>query len=294
MANWNQGAQGALGGAAAGAAFGPWGAGIGAAIGGLGGLFGGGGSDVSEYQEMLKQLAAGYGRRTAPQAGPAAQAANSQFRGNQQKLIAFQEAQMRGEGPSAAQNLMLAATDRTRAGMAAEARSAGGRGVNAGAAMRNAMNTGAGLQAQANQDIGTIRAQEQLAAAQQLGGNLNSARGFDQQTSQFNAGAMNQMAQANLEAKLRTLGLNDQAQLQALMAAMGGEASKGPGLGSQILAGGAMAMPGLMQWQQQQKMMGGGGGAAAMGNIGGGINNVWGQLGGLFGGPGMPQPDPWA
>ncbi len=95
-----------------------------------------------------------------------------------------------------------------------------------------------------------MRAQEQFNALGQLGQVVGQARGADEGMSQFNAGQGNQMQQANMQAMMQQLGLNQSGELQALMAAMG---SAGPGMGTQILAGGANAMPQFMQMNQQQK-----------------------------------------
>jgi hypothetical protein len=231
----------------AGSFAGPWGMAIGGGLGLLGGLFGGGGQ--SDYQEQLKQLAAGYGKRTAPQM-TATTAGQSQFRQNQAGLIAQLEAMARGQGPSAAALQMRDAMDRASATQASAAAGAGGRGVNAGAAMRQAMNNTAAVQSQGARDTATLRAQEQLNAIGQLGQVVGQARGQDDQMSQFNAGQTNGAAEANLRAKLQMIGLNDESQLRALMAAMG---VAGPGLGASILAGGANAFPqGLKFWQAKQ------------------------------------------
>ncbi len=225
---------------------GPLGAAIGGGIGFLGGLFGSSGQ--SEYQDQLKKLAAGYGNRTAPQ-GQAQYGQNSQFRGNQAGLIAQLEAMGRGEGPSAAAIQMREAMDRAAGAQASAAAGAGGRGVNAGAALRNATNNTAAIQAQGARDTATMRSQEQFNALGQLGQNIGQARGADEGMSQFNAQQGNGMQQANMQAMLQQLGLNDASQLNALHMAMG---AAGPGTGTQLLAGGANAMPGLMQYQQLQ------------------------------------------
>lgn len=256
MGQGSQTLQGAAGGAMTGAAFGSAvpgigtaiGAGVGGILGGLGGYFGGQGG--ASYEEQLKKLAAGYGNRTAPQAGPAAQGQNSDFRRNQAGLIAQLEAMGRGEGPSAAAMQMREAMDRSAGAQASAAAGAGGRGVNAGAALRQAAGNTAAIQAQGARDTGLMRVQEQLGATNQLGQVVAQGRAADENTSQFNAGAQNQMAQANLSAQLQALGINTQAQLQSLMAAMG---AAGPGMGTQLLAGGANAVPGLLQYAQSQK-----------------------------------------
>lgn len=240
--NWGQAGQGAAGGAMAGGAVGgPLGAGIGGILGGLGGLFGGGGT--GEYQDLLKKLAEGYGHRTAPQ-GRAQTAGASGLTGNRAGLIAQLEAQARGEGPSAARLQMREAMDRAAGAQASAAAGAGGRGVNAGEALRNASNNTAAVQAQGARDTATLRAQEQLNATQQLGGVIGQGISADNSLSSFNAGQQNDMSRANMQSILQQLGLNDESQLRALLGASG---MAGPGMGTQILAGGAAAMPGLMQ-----------------------------------------------
>jgi hypothetical protein len=268
MGNWNQGFQGAAGGAMAGAAFGPWGALIGGGIGLAGGLLGDDGAQG--YEDQLKQLAEQYAKRQAPQAGPAAMAETSSFRQNQAGLIAQLEAAARGEGPSAAALQMREAMDRAVGAQSSAAAGAGGRGVNAGAAQRNATNNSAALMAQGARDTGVLRAQEQMNARGQLGQAIAQGRSADEGISTFNAGAKNQVALANLQAKLQSMGLSDEAQLKALMAAMG---AAGPGLGTQIMAGGAQAYPMIMQAQQKNKGQGQGQDGGA-----GGVNdslNSW-------------------
>lgn len=251
-----QAGQGAMGGAMAGGAIGgPAGALIGAGVGGLFGGFGGGGEDPNKkYRDQLERLSKGFGNRTAPQMGPAAQAGNSQLMRNRSALIAQLEAQARGEGPSAAAIQMREAMDRAAGAQSSAAAGAGGRGVNQGAAMRQAMNNTAAVQAQGARDTATMRAQEQLNASQQLGGVIGQGIGMDNQHSQWNAGATNDVNQANMMARLQMIGLNDESQLRALMGAMGGTPAPSPGMGTQIMAGGAMAVPGIMQYRQQQRM----------------------------------------
>lgn len=255
-----QGVQGAMGGAMAGTAIAP---GIGTAIGAGLGLLGGFGGNPNaekeahaakllEYQEMLKQLSAGYGRRTAPKVGPGAYGQNSGFRQNQAGLIAQLEAMGRGEGPSAARMQMQDAMDRAAGAQSSAAAGAGGRGVNAGAAMRGAMNNTAAIQAQGARDTGLMRVNEQMGALNQLGGVIGQGRAADENMSQFNAGVDNQTRMANLQSLLQTMGLNQSGELGALMAAMGisqqgAMQPNKPGLGDQLLAGGAAATPGLMQ-----------------------------------------------
>lgn len=249
--SWGQAGQGAAGGAAMGAMFGPWGAGIGAGVGGLlGGLSG---NPQDDYQNQLKQLSAGYGNRQAPQMGPAAQGSYSGFRKNQAGLIQQLEAMSRGEGPSAASLQMREAMDRASGAQASAAAGAGGRGVNAGAAMRQAMNNTAAIQSQGARDTGLMRVGEQLGATQQLGTVIGQGRSADEGMNMFNAGQQNDVARTNMMSKLQTMGINDESQLRALLGAMG---MAGPGLGTQLMAGGASAMPSILQYLMRPQQAG--------------------------------------
>lgn len=270
MGSDSQGFQGALGGGMTGAGLGSAimpgigtaiGGGLGAVLGGLGGLFGDSGQ--SQYQDQLKRLAAYYQHRTGPQAGPASQGAYSGFRQNQAGLIAQLEAMARGDGPSAAALQMREGMDKATAAQTSAATGAGGRGVNSGAALRNATNNSAAIMSQGNRDMGTLRAQEQANAVGMLGQVIGQGRSADEGMNQFNAGQQNNMSQANLSAQMQAMGINTQAQLQALMAAMG---AAGPGMGTQLLAGGASMFPGMMQMNHS-----GGGGVPQQG--GGGFGN---------------------
>lgn len=237
--NWGQASQGAIGGGSAGAATGnPYVAG-GAAL--LGGLLGGiGGDPNEEYKKRLQMMMAGYQNRQAPQIGAAHQAGQSQLVGNRAGLIAQLEAMARGEGPSAARLQMREGMDRAVAAQAANAAGAGGRGVNAGAALRNAGNQSAAIMSQGNRDMGVMRAQEQANAVGQLGQNISSGIGADNQLGMFNAGALNGNDQANAELRMRMLGLNDASQFQALQMLFGNQT---PGVGTSLMAGGATAAP---------------------------------------------------
>lgn len=258
----SQGFQGAAGGAMAGFGVGgPAGAIVGGLIGGAAGYFGG--DPKEDYRKQLMALSNGYGGRQAPQAG-ASQAGYSGFRANQAGLISQLEAMARGEGPSAAAIQMREAMDRAAGAQASGAAGAGGRGVNAGAAFRTAANNTAAIQAQGARDTSTMRAQEQFNAMGMLGQTINQGRGADENTNQFNAGQQNQVALANLQTKLQQLGLNDEAQLRALMAAMGG--TQAP-TGTSILAGGAQAFPSMLQYRQAQQQGMGGQGQGAQGPI---------------------------
>lgn len=245
MPNWGQGAQGAAGGAAVGTAILPgWGTAIGAGVGGAIGLFSGGGGP--KYDEVLRrrllELEQEFANNPA-QAGDAAQSENSQFRTNQATLIGNLERMGRGEGPSAATQMMREANDRAVAGQASAAAGAAGRGANAGAAYLNAANQSAGLTSQANRDAGIMRTNEQLGALNQLGVTIHGARGADEATSRFNAGQVNDTARANLQARIQQM----QLQLQAISGAGGPLiTSNSPGMGTQTMAGGASALGGMM------------------------------------------------
>ncbi len=246
--------KGALGGAATGATIGsvggPWGAAIGGAIGGVAGGIGSylGYNDAGgDYEAQLKALAAQFGQRTIQNMGPAAQGSTSAFRQNQAALIAQLENQARGGGPSAAAIQMRDAMDRAAGAQSSAAAGAGGRGVNVGAATREAMNNTAAIQAQGARDTATLRAQEQLAATHMLGGVIGQGRGADEQMSQFNANQANEQERARVMATLQLLGLNDPAQLQALLAAMKVSGAGGPQLGTQLMAGGANQTGQLVQ-----------------------------------------------
>lgn len=265
MSQWDQAGEGALGGGMTGATIGTavmpgWGTLIGgvggALIGGAAGYFGSQGSQG--YEDQLKQLAAGYGTRRAPQVGPASQAGYSDFRQNQAGLVSQLESMARGQGPSAAQGLMREAMDRQAGAQASAAAGAGGRGVNQGAALRQAMNNTAAIQAQNARDTGNMRVNEQLGAINQLSGTLAQGRSADEGVNMFNSGQQNQMSQANLAAQLQTMGLNDKSQLQALLMAIG---AAGPGLGTQLLAGGAQSMPSMLQYMHGVNSAGPGGGS---------------------------------
>ncbi len=257
MPNYSQGAQGAAGGAMTGAALGTmvlpgWGTAIGAAggaiVGGVAGLFGdsGGPKYDEELRKRLFELEKEYAIRAAPQVN-ATGAQNSEFRTNQQALVGQLEAMGRGQGPSAAALQMREASDRIAGTQASLAGGAIGRGVNAGAANRAAANNASQGQAQVARDTGLARVNEQLGAINQLGLTLHGARGADETTNRFNAAQMNEVALANAQNQLNQQALNDRSQLQALAGAGGSLQAMAPGTGSQILAGGASAFPGMMQ-----------------------------------------------
>jgi hypothetical protein len=235
--------KGAAGGALGGfGAAGPWGALGGGLLGGAAGAFGSNGSQQmnGQYDQYMKQ----FGNQQAPQMGPAAQSGNSGFRDNQRSLVTRLEAMANGQGPSLAAEQLKSATDRGMSQQASIAQS--GRG-NAGAANMVAANNMGRMQMQAAQDSAQGRIMESQMALNQLGGAINQGRQSDESNSQFNAQQKNFQSQGNLEAKLRAMGLSQQAIIQIL--GMKGQNAGAPGLGDQILAGGA----GMFSFGQMQK-----------------------------------------
>lgn len=224
--------SGASGGALAGAGLGgPWGAIGGGVVGGIAGLLGGNAQDSNRKQ--MEQYYNEVRNRAAPQVGQSATGNYSDFRSNQQNLISHLEAMSQGRGPSLASEQFKASTDRNIAQQQALAQSGQG---NATANAMMAANNSAQLGAQSAQDAGLARIQEQQMALNQLGLTLHGARGADEDMNRFNAGQANQFSLANLDAKLRSQGMNDQTRM-ALLQSQG--ANAGPSLGQSILAGGA-------------------------------------------------------
>lgn len=240
MVDFSQVVQGGIGGGMAGSAFGPYGTAIGAGVGILGGLFGGDGQAANQqYKDRLSKLADSFSGREAPQTG------YSGFRDQQAGMISQLQAMAMGQGPSAAAIQMREAMDRAAAAQTSAAAGAGGRGVNQGAAYLNAANNTAAIMAQGARDTSALRAQEQINATGQLSQALQASRQADEATNM-----------ANLQAKLHVLGLNDEGQLRALLGAVG--VNTGPGLGTQILAGGASALPSILQMNSNSQQGGGG------------------------------------
>lgn len=254
MPNWEGGAKGAAGGAMAGAAFGPWGAAAGGLIGGGIGLFTGGESDDdSKRRQMLMDYYAQMGVNP-PQAGPAAQSAYSGFRQNQTGLVNRLEAMANGQGPSLAKQQFEQATDRNVRSQQAIA--ASGRGGPM-AQLTQANNT-AMLGANAAQGSALARTNEQMQAIGQLGGVINQGRNSDETTNMYNTGQTNQMAIQNLDARLRAMGLGNEARLGILQQLGQQNANPDPGMGDQLLAGGAGMYSMAATQRAQQRAAGGG------------------------------------
>lgn len=192
-----------------------------------------GNNDDEQYKNRLDLLFRQTQGRNAPQLGAASQSAMSDFRRNQQGLVTRLEALSRGEGPSLAAQQFRQATDQNMASQQAMAQS--GRGGNL-AAFNAAANMG-NIGAQAAQGSALARTNEQMQAFGQLGGAINQGRQSDEANTQFNALQNNYRDQANLEAKLRTMGMNDE-QIRAILQQQGQMAMKPSGW-EQLAAGGA-------------------------------------------------------
>lgn len=269
-------AKGTLGGAATGAGIGTIimpgvgtaiGAGIGGLAGGIAGYFGSN-NDADEQRKRLEQERLRILGRQAPQAGMASQAGLSGFRDNQQELVQRLDALSRGQGPSLAAEQMRAATDRNQAAQASFANSGRGGGMSA----INASNNMGRLGAVAAQDSMAGRIAEQQGALSQLGGAINQGRTSDEASSQFNAQQQNFRDQANLEAKLRTMGLNDE-QIRATLMQQQAQANQ-PTLGDQLMAGGAGSLAMIASQQKGGAQSGGMPGYPQWGNYRGGAGGM--------------------
>lgn len=170
--------------------------------------------------------------RDAPQAGPAQSSGYSGFRNNQQDLVSRLEALSKGEGPSLAAEQLKQATDRNMGNQASIAQS--GRG-NAALASMTAANNMQRIGQQAASDSATARIAEQQMALGQLGTAVGQGRQLDEANNQFNASEANKMAAANLEAKLRSQGLNDQTIMQIMQMQFGNKKDR---IGDALMAGG--------------------------------------------------------
>lgn len=224
---------GGVAGGVAGSAFGPAGtvAGgfLGAGIGGmLGNALGGDGSNAHMFDPSSYNEAATLGG-VDPQA-MAQQDAVMQQQGQLNSALAARA--LGTGGPSVAQQQLqqgLAATQGQALTSAANMR---GGSAGQAAASQAAMQTNQQLGQQANQQAATLRAQEQIAAQQQLGQNYgqlaqenfqgaNANLGANVQNSQINSG----MANAAVGADANAYGAQKQANSSMLGGLMGGGAS---------------------------------------------------------------------
>lgn len=281
MGDFGQGMKGAGGGALAGGSIGGMpGAFIGGGLGFLSGYFGGGESEADKRQrDMLMQY---YGKTiNAPQAGPAERAGYSSFRTNQQDLVNRLEAMANGQGPSLAKQQFEQATDRNMRGQ--QAMAASGRG--GPLAQLTAANNMSMLGANAAQGSALARTNEQMQAIGQLGSVIGQGRGQDEGVNMFNAGQGNNVMLQNLSARLDAMGMDQNRKLQILqmLGSQNSRQAQTPGLGDQILAGGAgMYAMGASQRAQARAGNAAGGG----GGYGGTMNPFAGQTMNPFGGGG--------
>jgi hypothetical protein len=160
------------------------------------------------------RLADEMARRQAYQLGPAAQAGQSAFRGQQQDLFNQLRQRASGQGPSIADMQMQRGMQQATAQQ--QALAATGRG-NSAMSARNASQNASGLSQQMAGQAAMARLQEQQQAQGMLGSMLGQARGQDIAQNQFNAGQLNQHQMAQLKSELEQRGLNDAAQQQYLM-----------------------------------------------------------------------------
>lgn len=152
------------------------------------------------------------------------QAAQAQFRTQQQNLIGQLALQASGRGPSVAGAQLQQASQANQAATFAQLASARGAAAGNPGLARNAMNTSANIQAQTARDAAVARMQEQMNAQGALAGTLNQARGADIGLATSQAGLQQQsnMAQYNSQIAMAQQ-YND---LKAKYAAMGLDAQK--------------------------------------------------------------------
>ncbi|MCP4948851.1 MAG: hypothetical protein GY923_15245 [Aestuariibacter sp.] len=123
--------------------------------------------------------------------------------------------QMAGEGPSVAQMQMQKGLDRSIAGARSVAMS--DPRINPAMANRMAMAAQENLALQGNQQAAMLRAQEQMAAQQQMGALLAGARGQDIGLAGQQAGFEQQTALANQEAANRAAMLDSELYMQGML-----------------------------------------------------------------------------
>lgn len=256
MGSGGDAAKGALGGAATGASIGslagPYGTAIGAGVGAIGGGLMGwlGGNDDDAAKKAQADRIQQYRDMIANQNFNQVQAQTvntpSGFRANQQALIDRLDAASQGRGPSIADEQLKQSVDRNTSLQQSMAQSGRGNATLANiVAANNSNNFGQG----AAQTAVASRLQEQAQANQLYGSVLGQARGQDEQTAQFNAQQQNFASQANLEAKLRMMGLDDDSILK-ILSMQQSSLPTGPSTGDQILAGGSSA---LGMWASNQR-----------------------------------------
>jgi hypothetical protein len=132
-------------------------------------------------RETMQTMADQYSDSRAARMGQAGPSFNTapqeEFRGQQMDLASQLAAQAQGEGPSLATLQMQQNTD--DAIKSAMALAASGRGGSAGGRLKSAMDQASMIQQQGARDSAALRAQEQIAARDQLNNLLTSGRGQD-------------------------------------------------------------------------------------------------------------------
>lgn len=136
------------------------------------------------------------------------QTKQAQFRRGQQDFVTALQKQAAGKGTSVAQTQMQQGKDASI--KQAMAMSASQPGVNPAMAARMAQESAATTNLNTNQQLATLRAQEQATARAQLGGALQSARAQDIGLASSQAQLTQQASAANLQAEMRQRQMNDQ------------------------------------------------------------------------------------
>ncbi len=174
--------------------------------------------NVPGYQGQYKFLgdqANQFERRLAPQSQSFMGSAGS-FRNRQDALSQQLMADAQGNGPTQQIVRMQAQDAANRAGQQQMAMANSARPGMGGMAYRNAAMNMGNAQSAVGGQAALAGMQGQLGAMGQYGQFLEGARGQDQQLHMFNAGQAQNASQFNTDARLKQMGLNDQAQLEAL------------------------------------------------------------------------------
>ena len=154
---------------------------------------------------FARQLNAVYGRQGAQ----INQSPANEVRSQQMGLSGQLEQASAGQGPSIAQQQLKSATDRNLSQASGFAASQRG-GSQGGLAIRAAQNQSASISGQAARDSAILKAQEQMAAREQLAGVLNQTRGTDAGLATSQAQVSQNQAQLNDErSKFLNTGIAD-------------------------------------------------------------------------------------
>ncbi len=196
----------------------------------MGGGGGGGGvgsrPQITQPGNIIGPTMSGFsgGNMADPRTAIIDQAAQAQFRTQQQNLIGQLALQASGRGPSVAGAQLQQASQANQAATFAQLASARGMAAGNPGLARNAMNTSAGIQAQTSRDAAIARMQEQMNAQGALGSTLNQARGSDIALATSQAGLAQQANNMGYQGQLQMAQqYND---LKAKYAAMGLDAAK--------------------------------------------------------------------